>query len=267
MAQRRSSRDVEICPAAWGGSLENAQEHTVEYRIRRYDGEYRWLLDRAKQLKRAGEFVGYIGTSIDVTEHKASEATKDALVHELNHRVNNILAAVLSLSRMTFRQGTDLDEGRRRFEGRIAAMARLHRLLSSANWQGAAIQDVVAMIASINPNVADRVVVVGSNPFLSPAQVQSLVMALQEMLANASEFGSLSQEGGSVRVTIDVSGENQNPELELRWEEIGGPPVRQPKREGFGTRLIKHMLPREIQGQATLMFNAEGVVFSLRMPI
>src|SRR5213078_5412539 len=47
---------------------------TMEYRLRRHDGEYRWILDTGTpRLSDDGEFLGYIGSCIDITERKRGE--------------------------------------------------------------------------------------------------------------------------------------------------------------------------------------------------
>ncbi len=45
----------------------------MEYRLRRADGEYRWILDHGMPRYREGEFIGFIGSCIDVTEQKLIE--------------------------------------------------------------------------------------------------------------------------------------------------------------------------------------------------
>ena len=47
----------------------------MEYRLRRRDGEYRWLLDRgAPRYTPDGRFAGYIGSAVDITERRQLEA-------------------------------------------------------------------------------------------------------------------------------------------------------------------------------------------------
>lgn len=65
-----------------GRTLRAYQEHfrkrepfRLEYRLRRHDGEYRWILDAGSpRFEENGRFVGYIGSCVDITENKASEA-------------------------------------------------------------------------------------------------------------------------------------------------------------------------------------------------
>jgi len=57
-------------------SFSARQEFTMEYRLRRFDGEYCWVLDNGvPRLDSNGTFLGYIGTCIDITERKRAEET------------------------------------------------------------------------------------------------------------------------------------------------------------------------------------------------
>ncbi len=77
---------------------------TVEFRLRRHDGVYRWLLDTARPLIEDGQFLGYLGSCFDITDRKHAEehiehalAEKEALLAEVYHRVRNNLQVMVSL--------------------------------------------------------------------------------------------------------------------------------------------------------------------------
>lgn len=64
----------------------NAREiFEMEYRLKRYDGEYRWIFDRGVPFQnKHGEFAGYIGSCIDVTDRvDAQEALRRRLEEEI----------------------------------------------------------------------------------------------------------------------------------------------------------------------------------------
>jgi two-component system, LuxR family, sensor kinase FixL len=67
-------RDFDRCLGTYVNSFDARQEFTMEYRLRRYDGEYCWVLDHGvPRFAPDGKFVGYIGTAIDITESKRAE--------------------------------------------------------------------------------------------------------------------------------------------------------------------------------------------------
>lgn len=66
--------DIEHCTGTFLSSFDRRQEFKMEYRMRRHDGEYRWLLDHgAPRYNEQGIFVGFIGTCMDITERKQAE--------------------------------------------------------------------------------------------------------------------------------------------------------------------------------------------------
>jgi formate hydrogenlyase transcriptional activator len=73
--------DVNSCLATYTTAFDARQSFTMEYRLRRHDGEWRWVLDSGRPTHAAdGVFTGYIGSCIDVTDQKESKrALEDAL--------------------------------------------------------------------------------------------------------------------------------------------------------------------------------------------
>jgi diguanylate cyclase (GGDEF)-like protein/PAS domain S-box-containing protein len=66
--------DMQQCLDIYVGSFDARLPFTMEYRLRRYDGEYRWLLDNGiPRFADDGTFLGYIGSCIDITEKKQIE--------------------------------------------------------------------------------------------------------------------------------------------------------------------------------------------------
>jgi PAS domain S-box-containing protein len=83
-------------------SSERHEPFRLEYRLRRHDGEYRWAIDSAvPRLGHTGEFLGYIGSVIDIAERKRMEEAlreadrrKDEFLAMLAHELRNPLAPI-----------------------------------------------------------------------------------------------------------------------------------------------------------------------------
>jgi PAS domain S-box-containing protein len=68
--------DLQWCLDTYVRSFDAREKFTMEYRLRRYDGEYRWILDLGvPRFNQDGTFAGYIGSCMDVTDRKLAEET------------------------------------------------------------------------------------------------------------------------------------------------------------------------------------------------
>ncbi len=76
--------DFDACIEAYAENFYARQAYSIEYRLRRHDGEYRWILDSGSpRLSESGEFLGYTGSCIDITNQKlAMEENQRSLDRE-----------------------------------------------------------------------------------------------------------------------------------------------------------------------------------------
>jgi PAS domain S-box-containing protein len=65
--------DRELSEAAFTGSSDQREPFAIEYRLRRHDGTFRWVIDSGRPRFDGPRFAGYVGSVIDVTERKRSE--------------------------------------------------------------------------------------------------------------------------------------------------------------------------------------------------
>ncbi|HZS00972.1 MAG TPA: GAF domain-containing protein [Chloroflexota bacterium] len=76
--------DRERCSAVFRAALAARQPFECEYRLRRFDGEYRWFLDRATpRFAPDGAFLGYVGACTDITDRKSAEAEREEALTRL----------------------------------------------------------------------------------------------------------------------------------------------------------------------------------------
>ena len=79
----------------WRKACESGEEYEMEHRVRRADGEYRWMIARAVPVKDSdGQVLRWFGTTTDIDEaHKLSE-NRELLARELSHRIKNIFSVI-----------------------------------------------------------------------------------------------------------------------------------------------------------------------------
>ncbi|WP_202834345.1 sensor histidine kinase [Belnapia arida] len=196
---------------------------------------------------------------------------RELLVHELNHRVKNVLATVQSLALQTLR-GTRGEPDRfvHDFTGRLRSLARAHDLLTARGWEGAPLDALVA--AALAPwRGGERIAASGPEQvYLTSHQAQALALALHELATNAAKYGALSRPEGRVTVFWARRPQNaggQEVVVELTWAETGGPVVTGvPERCGFGTRLLERGLSSDLgpDSSVVLQFKPEGLRALLR---
>ncbi|HYF55968.1 MAG TPA: sensor histidine kinase, partial [Salinarimonas sp.] len=88
-------------------------------------------------------------------------------------------------------------------------------------------------------------------------------MAVHELTTNAAKHGALSTPTGRLTVRWALVDEGGSRRLAFSWIERGGPPTAPPTRQGFGSRLLQHMLAGQLKGDVVMDYAAEGLTFSI----
>jgi PAS domain S-box-containing protein len=203
---------------------------------------------------------------VDVSERKRADQQRDVLLAELSHRVKNTLTVVQSIAFQTFRDEDASVAARSAFEGRLAALAAAHNLLTQANWGETSLRQIAADAMLARSSDTDRISVGGPDILLEPRQAVALALALHELYTNAVKHGALSRDEGRVALHWARS-TDQSAHLRVSWREQGGPPVTPPARRGFGTRLVERALARDLDATVTIDFRPEGVVCLMLVPL
>lgn len=259
--------DREAAETIFAAANGSASAFRLEYRLRRHDGEYLWTIDSASpRFGEDGEFLGYIGSVLDIDRRKRSEEQRAVLVDELNHRVKNTLAVVQGLARQTFGTPDVPRELRQTFEGRLAALSAAHSQLTESDWRNASLSALAGDVLRAAGPGADQVSIEGSPVDLSPRVAVTMTMAFNELCTNAIKYGALSVASGRVTLEWTIVGD-ANPRLHLVWRETGGPMVQPPTGRGFGTRFIEQALAQDLEGEVTIDFRPEGLVCTIDAPL
>jgi two-component sensor histidine kinase len=188
-----------------------------------------------------------------------AEEHQALLISELDHRVKNILARIVAVVKYTRQGSRSMDEFVSTLNGRIQAMADAHALLSQNQWHGVSLADLVRR--QLAPYATEtNIAIKGPDIPLSTAETQAVAMVLQELVTNAVKYGALSTPVGKVSVNWDRRDHaDGTSRLGIAWREFGGPPTSPPTHYGYGTSLIRDLIPHELGGTVSLEFAPEGL--------
>jgi two-component system CheB/CheR fusion protein len=226
------------------------------------------LVSAAPLFDETGKARGAIAGIVDITRRKRDETHQIMLLHELQHRVKNILATVTALASRLLRTTTDMDIFRDAFLSRLQAMSRTHELLARGRWDGANMRDLGA--SALKPFAAgDNIHLEGPPLFLTPNEAATLGMVFHELASNAAKYGALTAEGGKIELSWNIL-EQPGPSsrsAEITWRERGGKPVARDVKKGFGTTFILRSVEYELGGTATLDFATGGLECKMKFPL
>jgi PAS domain S-box-containing protein len=210
-----------------------------------------------------GKIVGASKIARDITDQKRGDEHIATLAREAEHRTKNILAAVQATVNLS--QSKTPDDLKRVIEGRIQALANVHALFVESRWKGAELVTLARreLAPYVQANEA-RVQVDGRELLLEPNIAQTIAVILHELATNAAKYGALSVAKGRVEIKWSIVAGDQ---LILTWTEQGGPAVKKPTRQGFGTRVMERMIRDQHKGDLRLDWSAEGLVCAIILPM
>ncbi len=262
--------DAETMPiveAAFRGECDTDPE--IHYK--RKDGSEFWAsMFVSPVCEEDGTVVQQFASFVDRTKHRQDNARCKMLIDELNHRVKNTLATVQSIITQALRRPAEPAAIREAIESRLMALSRSHDLLTSGNWEGAGLRDLVDTALHPFEVVAgrdERFAIVGDNVHLPPRTTLSLAIAFHELATNAVKYGAFSNDAGTIRIDWTVVAEESGNRVIIRWLERDGPKVTPPTGKGFGSWVLERGIAHELGGKVTLEYLTEGVACTIDIPI
>ena len=96
---------------------------------------------------------------------------------------------------------------------------------------------------------------------------ESMAFVLHELTTNAAKYGALSTTEGRITVRWHWPPDGEARErLIIEWQEIGGPAAAAPCKSGYGTSVIRELIPHELGGTADLTITPEGARCRMEIP-
>jgi PAS domain S-box-containing protein len=209
-----------------------------------------------------GKVIGASKIARDITERKRSEAQIAILAREAEHRAKNVLATVQATVHLS---RSDTPGGlKRAIEGRIQALANVHRLFVESRWTGADLRGLVTQELSPYCREGDgQARIEGPHLTVEPDAAQALAVTLHELATNAAKYGALSVPDGYVQVEWSRAADGR---VVLRWTEANGPAIIPPTYQGFGTRVMESMITGQLGGQIRFAWRAQGLACEITVP-
>ncbi|MDP3673913.1 MAG: PAS domain-containing protein [Novosphingobium sp.] len=252
----------------WRHSLETGQPYEVEYRLRRHDGVYRWVLGRALPIRDAeGQIQRWIGTCTDIEDAKEAAQQNEILSRELSHRIKNIFAVISALMGMTARSDPRFAEPARTLQERIAALGRAHEFVrphsetSRPKAIDVTLNNLLSSILSAYPAMSDgRISISGGDFLIHDRAATPVALTFHELATNSLKYGALSSDAGRVAIVIE---EIENT-VALTWTERDGPRIETiPELTGFGSKLTTLAVEHQLGGTLNRDWREEGLKVSM----
>ena len=198
------------------------------------------MSSRLVELERVSQALSGAAAAIDERERERarSEAQRQLLINELDHRVKNTLVIVQSIVHQTLRADTSDRAARQAITGRLVALAQTHDVLTRESWKGAELNELVAQV--LRP-YGERSRSNGQRVSLPPRLAILLAMALHELATNAAKYGSLSNATGAVDIV---------------WKTVPAP--------GPKTPAVREGIPIQ-DNRSTAQFSADGAAAGAAM--
>lgn len=237
---------------------------TVEVRIREAaSNDWRWFSVRAVPLLDADGKVEEIVASLrDVTDRKALEERRELLLGDLRHRLTNFMAVIRALVNAAMpKDNPDVEAFAQTFLRRVGALQSAGDLVLKANAQQVDLAEVVpAALAPFHGELQAQILIDGPPLLLKEQTVGGIALACNELATNAAKYGALSKPEGRVSIRWESIFDGATERVTFEWIESDGPPVAEPTRRGFGTRIVKAAVDSEQNGDVALDYRQSGLV-------
>ncbi|RIV83878.1 PAS domain-containing protein [Aurantiacibacter zhengii] len=257
--------DADQVFSEWQESFAANTSFDAEFRLKRADGSWKWVLGLAVPVaEEGGAQRRWFGTLTDIDEVRAALEERDLLANELSHRIKNIFAVVIGLATLKARKSPEHEPFANELNKVLRSLGRAHEFVRPE--QGPHQDSLQGLLEALFAPYADgeeaqRVHVSGVDAAIGPRAATPLALVFHELATNSAKYGALSTDNGHVDLVVEDAGDA----IHLRWQEHGGPPTRDTGEVGFGSRLVEMSVRGQLQGTWEREFASEGLVAHLTM--
>ena len=221
--------------------------------------------EHARVMAELSAFAGMALRSVQTEKRlKLALQQQETLTREMSHRIKNLFSVADSMVRMTARNAQTKEEFAEALSGRLHALAEANALIRrSFGTEVAAVANFPDLLERVlRPHERKAPALEGPPLALGEQAVNHLALIFHELATNASKYGALSHEGGSIAVAWSVDGDH----VRMEWTESGACDVQTPDTPGFGTRLVETTIER-IGGKIERDWRPEGLRVRIELPL
>ncbi|MFN4088102.1 MAG: sensor histidine kinase [Alphaproteobacteria bacterium] len=253
--------------AAFIATRSVAGPYEIDFRIKLGDA-VRWISARGQGAD-ADIIDGLMfGIFLDVTGRKQAEEGHELLAGEMSHRVKNLLAIASSITQISSRSATTIEDMAKGLTARLTALGRAHDLvrpLPGNEGKAALLGDLLSVLLAPYDDqgaFAGRIRIAVPRMGVGERTATTLAMVIHELATNSVKHGALSVNEG----TLDVSSDTDDTHISLIWAEAGGPPIQAaPEMTGFGSKMISRSMAQQFAGSLSYDWQPTGLVATLGM--
>jgi PAS domain S-box-containing protein len=265
--------DRELAAKRLREAMAGADEFEFEVRLRRIDGEHRWMyLHGVPRRDAQGNLLGFIGAGLDTTDsHRDREALRDALSNreealvrerslrrELDHRVRNNLAGLVGL--VTFYESSmratpEAAKVAAMIRGKILAMKEVHDIIAKAGGGSIDLLDLCTRLTRAmlpDQRRAHLRLLPSDGLRVGPQQAAALAIIVQELITNSLKHGAMHQDEGRIDLSWGRPATDAGT-LVIEWAEsfpasAAAASDRQDRDGGLGLTLIEGFARTDLRG-------------------
>lgn len=246
-------------------AVQSAVPFEDEWRMLEADGRYGWVLSRAVPSTDDPETARWFGTITDIDDARRALQERELLAGELAHRIKNIFSVIIGLISLHARGNATNEAFAGTLSDTIRALSRAQEFALQIDAIDA--QDLKGLLevlmAPYGAPGNDAVSVCGDAVSFGARAATPLALVFHEMATNSAKYGALSAADGRVSITIT----RQDGEARIAWQEAGGPAIKPPQNEGFGSRLMNMAISHQLGGAMEQTWKPDGLSASISLPL
>ncbi len=263
--------------AAWHDAFAQSAEFESRFRLLMKNGEWRWHLLRVLPVpdRSAGDGGGgvdggagpqpWFGTMTDIEDTYRESEERELLARELSHRIKNIFAVIGGLITLKSRDHPGSKPFAKDISETLFSLSRAHTYVTQERADASETLHGLLdkLLAPYGDRSGTRMNIAGEDAAVSARSATPLALLFHELATNCAKYGAFCVPEGKVDIVTRIESDH----VVLEWKELGGPPPKEDRGMGFGTRLVDKSVTAQLSGTLIRNFPPEGMAATLTLPL